>query len=128
MARARCTEFGRWTAALLIAALTFAQVYGSAHALHTRTAPSLHQGCPPSGERTDVISSVSEQHRKASPPRAAKQSCCHALCVMAAVQLASPQVPVPVAPGGAGTSPFDYPATDGFPNRLDRPPKAGSVG
>lgn len=121
------TEVRRWLATLLVAALALAQVHGSAHALHGR-ATGPHHPCRTSTQATNVVSVASDQHRGAAPVHSSKQLCCHAICVMAAVQLAAPQVPVPLVLTVLVVPPTDDLVADGFVDRLDRPPKAAAIG
>ena len=127
MARALRTEVGRWIAALFVAALALAQVHGSAHALHARSAAGAYHPCPLHSRPAGAIQVTPDEHRKTPPDHSTKQLCCQAICVMAAVQLASAQVPVPTEVAAQVTPPSEHPATDGFPDRLDRPPKAAAA-
>lgn len=77
---------------------------------------------------TGAVLVIPDQHRKAPSAHHSKQLCCHAICAMAAVQLANPQVPVPIGLSVSVTPPSDRAVADGHPDRLDRPPKAAAIG
>lgn len=121
------TEVRRWLATLLVAALVLGQVHGSAHALHGRATGPQHP-CQSSTQTAHIAPAISDRQRGATPAPSSKQLCCHAICVMAAVQLAAPQVPVPLILTVLVVPPIDDLVADGFPDRLDRPPKAAAIG
>lgn len=120
-------EARRWLGALFAAALALAQVLGSAHAPHSRAA-GPHHPCLSSTQGADVALKVSDQRQGTPPLQSQKQLCCQAICVMAAVQLAGPLVPVPTGLTAPMMRPADHRAVDGFPDGLDRPPKAPAIG